>query len=156
MLKKIKKYKSEIFFSILFLFIGMLVGKISNSGNNQWYENLERASFTPPNILFPIIWSILYLSLGVIFTKILRINKNKKIIIGLFILQFILNIAWPIIFFHFNIITLALYDLILFWIITAALIYMVRKERIIFMLFIPYFIWISLAVVLNYYIYILN
>jgi len=154
MLVTIKKYKSEIFFSLLFLFIGMIVGKLSNTDNNQWYNNLHKASFTPPSIVFPIIWSILYLMLGVIFARILKTKKN--ILILLFIAQFILNIIWPFIFFYFNKIDLALYDLIIFWIVTCYLIYLSKEEKIILILFIPYFMWISLALVLNYYIYILN
>ena len=154
MLVTIKKYKSEIFFSLLFLFIGMIVGKLSNTDNNQWYNNLQKASFTPPRIIFPIIWSILYLMLGVIFARILKIKRN--IIILLFIAQFIFNIIWPFIFFYFNKIDLALYDIIIFWIVTSYLIYLSKEEKIISILFIPYFMWISLALVLNYYIYILN
>lgn len=158
MINIIKKYKLEIFFSISFLLMGMLVGYFSNSNGNYWYYNLNKPSFTPPSYIFPIVWTILYLMLGVIFAKIWQIKKYKgnQLIAPIFILQLLINLTWSPLFFFAQRIDLALYNIIILWSLLAYLLYMLRKETFILILFIPYFMWISLALVLNYYIYILN
>lgn len=158
MINIVKKYKLEILFSISFLLMGMLVGYFSNSNGNYWYYNLNKPSFTPPSYIFPIVWTVLYLMLGVIFAKIWQIKKyeGNQLLAPIFILQLIINLTWSPLFFFAQRIDLALYNIIILWSLLARLLYMLRKETFILILFIPYFMWISLALVLNYYIYILN
>ena len=154
----IKRYNLEIFFSISFLLIGMSIGYVSNNNSYYWYDNLDKPFFTPPNYVFPVVWTIIYLMLGVVFAKIWKIRKNRdnKFLLSIFLVQLIINLTWSPLFFYAHRIDLALCNILLLWSVLVYLLYLLRKEYFLFVLCIPYFMWVSLALIMNYYIYILN
>lgn len=118
------------------------------------FAELYRPSFTPPTLVFPIVWTILYFLMAVAAYRIWLlgqrgINVNKALI--LYSIQLILNFAWTIIFFRFKFLWIALVELIilLIFIINTAIEF--RKfDRTAFILMIPYIIWVSFAIALNY------
>lgn len=124
------------------------------------YKVLVKPSFSPPPTVFAIVWPILYFMIGLAFYRILMLGKlgydvNKEII--LFVIQFVLNLLWSIIFFYFNLRFLAfieLFILIIFIIFTTIAFY--KKDKIAGFLLLPYLIWSSFALILNYQIYKLN
>jgi|TARA_B110000503_G_scaffold141511_1_gene235304 translocator protein len=149
-----KKYKLEIFFALVCLVLGMISGSISTANSSQWYNNLSKSFFTPPGFVFPIAWTLLYLLMGITLAKI---YKEKKItLLNIFTTQMILNLLWSPLFFYSNSIFLALIDLIALWICIAIFICLSWKNRFISLSFIPYFLWVSFALFLNYNIYIFN
>lgn len=144
-----QKFKYEILGSILCLALGMLSGYLSGSGNSDWYQHLVKPSFQPPAWIFAPVWTILYVMIGIVLSKIWHTSNR-----GLFILQLLLNLSWSPMFFRFHRIEYALLDIILLWANLIVLMY--QSNNTIQLLLAPYFLWISFAGVLNYQIYILN
>lgn len=127
--------------------------------NNEWYNKLNKSILTPPNYIFKIVWPILYLSILIsfllyIFNNGININKTGFIF---FIIQLILNLLWPIIFFYFknpNIALIIIILMILSLILTIKNFYKVNKLSS--FLLIPYLIWLLFAFYLNVVVIILN
>ena len=133
------------------LLLGTIIGLLSGLGNN--YDNYIKPDITPPNILFPIAWSILYTLMGIsnyLFTK--DGNKNKY-----YIPQLIVNLIWPIIFF-----VLKWYFIAIIWLIIllALVILMVyeyfKKNKLAAYLQIPYILWLIFALILSIQVFRLN
>ena len=125
----------------------------------EWYNSLKKSKITPPNYVFPIVWSILYTLMGIAFYKI---YMNKKCVgfcipLIIFLIQLFFNLIWTTLFFKYRLFKLALLDtglIIVFTIITIKYFYNISK--IAAYLLIPYICWLSLAFYLNLYIVIKN
>lgn len=148
------KLSKKLFYILTPLIGGSIVGLIINKYID--YEYLINPPLSPPSYLFPIVWSILYILMGIAY-YIYRKNNYNISTIKLYYIQLILNYLWSIIFFVFKLKTLAL-----LWIIILAItiIYLMIKlfteEKTSFYLFIPYILWVLFATYLNAGIVILN
>ena len=153
-----KQFKSQIIGLVICLFLGMISGYLSRGSDSTWYINLNKPSFNPPKWIFGPVWTILYIMMGIALGKIWDNRNNNKPLLILFIIQLIFNLAWSPIFFYFQRIDFALYDIILLWmnLFFIILISLFRKAKIIATLLIPYFLWVSFAAILNLRIYQLN
>lgn len=122
----------------------------------EWYASLNRAPWNPPNSAFPIVWSILYLLIGIAGWLIFTQGSGK--LKSLWIFQLILNSAWSWIFFGQHWIAVGLVDLLLLDLIVAILILSCWRQKLNLpaLLLSPYLIWICLATSLNLYILITN
>ena len=151
-MNKIKIYIKSIAIPVI---IGGIVGFAISSSID--YNSLERPFLSPPSIAFPIVWSILYLLMGVSY----GILKSKKLttteIDWIYYIQLGVNSLWSIFFF------LAKWRLFSFiWIIILAILIIVmilkfyNKNKLAALLQIPYFWWVLFASYLNIAIYILN
>lgn len=148
-----KKICHAIVCGLFCLGLGMLSGYISKAGHSVWYANLPKPSFTPPKEAFAPVWTILYLMIGVALSRLWLARHRNKILLWLFAIQFILNLAWSPIFFYFHNIGLALIDLFLIWMCLIAFVFFSFRDKVMFALFIPYLLWTSLALSLNCVIY---
>lgn len=125
-----------------------------------WYAGIVKPAFTPPAMLFAPVWIFLYLLMG--FSLYLIVTQNKsdkktKTALLAFGLQWILNAAWPIAFFYFqNIRAGLLVILALELALSATICFTWKINRKAAYLLIPYLLWVSFALVLNYSIWILN
>lgn len=122
------------------------------------YKYLDKPSLSPPAIVFPIVWTILYILMGVSSYLIYESNSEKKdnalIIYGI---QLVLNFFWTIIFFLLNLRLLAFIWIIILLIFVVLMIvsfYKINKKAA--YLQIPYLLWVIFATYLNYMLYILN
>lgn len=142
-----------ISFMIVYLVAGL--GSIFTSQNTKsdWYESIKPA-ITPPNIVFPIAWSILFflIALSLYFCWINSKNKNKKnAIIIVFGVNFVLNIIWSILYFGMKNPGLAFFDIILLLAsIVSMLLLSWKISKTSFWLLMPYFTWVCFASILNY------
>ena len=140
----------------LCLFVGFL-GSLFVPG--EWYENLNKSSLTPPNIVFPIVWNMLFVLMGLAAWRVWASEDIglKKIAITIFLFQLILNVCWSYLCFGIQRPDLALLDIIVLWVfILITLVLFYRADRIAGFLFLPYCLWVSFAIHLNYSIYQLN
>jgi benzodiazapine receptor len=152
----IRKYSIELISSLSCLILGMLSGLSVNPSESDWYLNLIKPDFNPPSWVFGPVWTTLYLMMGFAFGMIIK-NRDKNIsLIIIFILQMICNLAWSPLFFYFQRIDLALVNILALLVFILMFLYFSRKDKIVMALFIPYFLWVSFATILNYNIYILN
>jgi benzodiazapine receptor len=149
-MRLMNKYSAEITGIIFCLTFGILSGYLVNAGKSDWYFDLIKPSFNPPSWIFAPVWSILYIMMGIGFGKILNLKGVvKKLLLPLFIIQFLLNLIWSPLFFYYHRIDLALYDICALWLTISGLIIVARNIKIILLLFLPYFCWVSFALVLN-------
>ena len=151
-MNKIKIYIKSILIPVI---IGGIVGFIISSYID--YNSLQKPFLAPPSIVFPIVWTILYILMGISY-GILESNKltNKKIDL-LYYIQLGFNAVWSIFFF---LLKWRLFSFI--WIILLAIliIFMILKfydkNKVAGLLQIPYLLWVIFASYLNIAIYILN
>lgn len=138
---------------------GALVGYI-NKNSFEFYSTLEKPFFSPPAIVFPIVWTILYILMGIAAYRFFMKNKIK----GLnsdgyfyYIMQLLFNFAWSFIFFTFR-----LYGISFLWLVVILIIVIIttikffKVDKLAGILMIPYILWLFFAGILNYFIWVLN
>lgn len=150
-----KKIFTKLFQIFLPLLLGSIVGFIIT--NHIDYNMLTKPPLSPPNYLFPVAWTILYLLMGISYC----IFKNKDIYSPattiLYYLQLFLNITWSLIFFVLKWRLLSIIWIILLILVVLFLMKSFYKtSKISYYLLIPYLLWILFAAYLNIGIYLLN
>ena len=129
--------------------MGGIVGLIISPFMN--YNNLNKPSLSPPGIVFPIVWTILYIIMGYSFYK--QNEQNKTI----YYTQLIVNGLWSIIFFIFKWYLISTIWIILLIILVTIMIYkFYNKNKITSLINIPYLIWLFFALYLSFGVYLLN
>ena len=157
MLNKIKPY-------IISVVIALAVGGLSallTAGNMDLYSQINQPPLAPPSILFPIVWTVLYILMGISAAMIYseKQNKPKEVTSALtvYAINLFLNFFWSIIFFNMRAFLFSFIWLILLWItILIMIIKFYRIKPIAGILQIPYLIWVTFAGYLNFAIYLLN
>ena len=147
-----KIYTKSIFIPVA---VGLIVGAITSSSIQ--YNTLIKPVLAPPSILFPIVWTILYvlmgISYGILESKSL-VNSEIKFI---YYLQLLVNSMWSIIFFTFEWRLFAfIWLLILILLIFMMIVKFYNKDKVAGLLQIPYLLWALFASYLNLSIYLLN
>lgn len=150
------KFAPEMIGALVCLSLGMLSGYSVSNADFSWFASLAKPSFNPPEWLFGPVWTILYLMMGTALGKLWKHQPKSSALIGLFLLQLFFNLIWSPLFFHFQRIDLALIDIVALWVSIIVFMVAARKESIIVLLFTPYVLWVSFALVLNICIYELN
>lgn len=149
---RIKTYIVSILVPVV---LGGIVGFII-SGSME-YEELIQPVLSPPSFVFPIVWTILYILMGISY----GILKDKMLvdssISGIYYIQLFVNLLWPIAFFVlkwrlFAFIWIVVLDILV--IIMAVRFY--NKNKTAGLLQIPYILWTLFASYLNLFIYLLN
>ena len=139
------------------VFLVSILGSIFTNPNSAWFTSLIKPKFYPPNWLFGVMWSIIYLLIAIGLFLILTKNKMTKKLTILYIANGILNIVWSMVFFTFNNMFLGVVVLVLIIISAYFLVkelYLASKTSL--YLALPYFIWLFYAFLVNYAIYFLN
>lgn len=151
MKKKAKLY----FYLFLPIILGGLIGFIIKDNIN--YNSFIKPTLTPKEHLFPFIWSILYLLMGLSYLVFKEKNNNKKISI-IYYSQLFTNLLWSFIFFLFKNYFLSILWIIILYILVLLLIinYYKNNYKLSSFLIIPYFLWIIFATYLTVGIYLLN
>ena len=149
--------KTLLFFVFLIVnFGGLYLGGIlmgSSPGSNTWYINLQKAPWTPPCYFFGIAWIIIMILYSIYCARAFSSPLPKKTV-GLFILQWILNVAWNPVFFNFHEILLGLLLLILLFMTLILIIKHLglKLNSPATYLILPYLIWLCIAMSLNAYV----
>ena len=145
---------------IISIVIPLLVGFISNLFVKDYYglyETIEKPLFSPPNVLFPIVWTILFILMGVAFYLIWDTKASKTDAYISYYLQLFFNFVWPILFFRLELYLVALVWITMLWLLildTILSFYKINKKASYLML--PYLVWTSFATYLNFMVYVLN
>ena len=152
------KDKSTLIIAIL---IPIAVGTLSSlfGGNTAAdYSALTKPSLSPPGIVFPIVWTILYILMGISSYIIYESNDpNKESALNTYALQLFFNFFWSIIFFRFNLFfTAFVWLLVLIFLIVRMIRQFFRIKPIAAYLQIPYLVWCIFAAYLNFMVFRLN
>lgn len=150
------KYLSLLLILIITFIASAIGGFTTASFKEPWYSQIILPSFNPPSWVFAPVWSSLYVIMSVAIWKI-WINFFDIKILKIYFVHLFFNSTWSIVFFGFHQIGLALINLIiiLYFIIILMKIYLI-KDKFSFYLMIPYFLWSSYALLLNFSIFYLN
>ena len=147
----------KLFISVLIpVGLGFIVGIISGSQNG--YKEMITPSFAPPGILFPIVWTILYILMGV-SSYMIKMSGDLKSEDALrtYYLQLAVNLLWSFIFFTFKLYLLSfLWIILLIGLVGLMILKFYNINRISAYIQIPYLLWIIFAAILNFSIYLLN
>ena len=101
-MKEFCKNNLNIILTWLFIFLVAGLGSLFVNLGMTWYEGLNKPSQWIPNIVIPIMWTVIYLSFGVIFTILYKKQEINKRIIVLGIINGLMNILWCLVFFTLN------------------------------------------------------
>lgn len=147
------KYKKLIVSILIPVVLGSLIGVLIDTSS---YGYLLKPVLSPPSWLFPVMWTVLYILMGVSSYLVSR-DAGSSDVLSVYGLQLFVNLMWSIIFFVFN---FYLVSFVWLLILDALVIYMIFKfykiNRVSAYLQFPYLIWILFASYLNLGIYILN
>lgn len=144
--------------NIWYLFGPVILGFIVSLliKDNIDYQYLIQPKFAPPGFLFGIVWTILYILMGISF-YLYKKDGNDDLVDKTYYAQLILNLIWPIIFFNFKLRFIGTIEIIVLDIVVVAMLYLFFKHfRKSFYLNIPYLLWLLFATYLSYSIYLLN
>lgn len=154
MWKKIKPY-------VIFIAIALGIGGLSaiiSMGSMDFYDQIVKPKLSPPSFLFPIVWSVLFILMGISSAMIYK-AKSPESSSALFIyfVQLIVNFFWSIFFFNFNAFLFSFIWIIVLWLLIIYMIYLFYQiDKTAALLQIPYLLWVTFAAYLNYMIYLLN
>lgn len=147
--------------AILFcLVIGSLGSLVTITGPGSWYATLMKPFFTPPSWVFAPVWITLFVLMGIALFLIWESGTERRevqVALGVFGLQFFLNVIWSFLFFGLQSPLMGFADILILWVMIAAtivLFYRIRKSAA--YLLIPYIAWVTIATALNGAIYFMN
>jgi benzodiazapine receptor len=140
------KYLALAEFIVVVVSVGMLIGYATAPG--AWYLSLEKPPFTPPNWVFPVAWTIIYVLIAVAGWRVMLTEGMTGWTGSVWFSQMVLNWAWSPVFFGLQMpfAALAVIVLLLFSIIAFLLLARDDKARLCFL---PYAGWVGFASVLN-------
>jgi tryptophan-rich sensory protein len=144
----------------LFVLLGGLSGLLSNSGmDNQWYAQLLKPEIMPPGWAFGVVWTTLYTLMGLAVASILdaRGANGRALALGLFAVQFLLNLGWSPVFFGAHQAHAAVFLLIAILLVATITVFAFAPiRRYAAWLLVPYLAWLTVALALAYQIDVLN
>lgn len=138
--------------------VGTVAGLLTTLGMEK-YSAVEKPALTPPEIVFPIVWTILYalMAVGAARVWLTEESEEKDKGLKLYVVQLGMNFLWSILFFNFQ-----AYSLSFFWLLGLLLVIVLmtltfyKSDRIAAYLQIPYILWVSFAGYLNFMVWLLN
>ena len=154
-----KNWKTYAFWILATLAVGAISGFLSRSGMDNFQENVAQPPLSPPMILFPIVWSILYILMGIggarIYLGGAELGKNRCL--NLYVVQLVVNFFWSLIFFNAAAYGFALlWLLLLLGLVVAMTLCFWQTDKLSALLQIPYILWLLFATYLNFGIWRLN
>ena len=142
------------------LAIPLAVGSLSallTQNSMATFNSITKPGLSPPGWLFPVVWTILYILMGIASYLVLTSGKPNDNALTIYTIQLVFNFFWSIIFFNLELYLFAFIWLVLLWLlilITTLLFYQISKPA--GYLMIPYLLWVTFAGYLNLSIYLLN
>ncbi len=150
-----KKVAYSAFYLFFPLVVGSLVGFFISKSID--YSILQKPPFAPPAIIFPIIWTLIYLFMGIsyyLLTKKIDYRPIEKIV---YYAQLVVNLLWPIFFFTLK---WRLFSILWIFLLLYLVVSMIRtfymNSKVSAYLNLPYLLWIVFATYLTIGIYLLN
>ena len=151
-----KTYLSWVLFTE---FVGGLSGLLTRAGTKYFNEAVLKPPFSPPGIVFPVVWAILYLLMGISAARVYLApsSRARSRSLFLYLLQLAFNFFWSVIFFNFRAYGFAFLWLCALWLLILAMIAAFRQvDSAAARLQIPYLLWVLFAGYLNAGVRILN
>ena len=148
-----------MFWILLAEAVGALSGWLTREGTQIYAQTIVKPPLSPPGWVFPVVWAILYVLMGIGAAKVYQApaSKTRSMGLNLFITQLVVNFFWSPIFFNLQAFGLAFFWLLLLWGLVLWMILAFRKvEPLAAKLQIPYLLWLTFAAYLNLGVWYLN
>ena len=157
---KIKNIVKLIVAIVICQMAGVIGSLFTTPAISTWYATIQKPWFTPPNWLFGPVWITLFTLMGIslylVWNKGLK-NKEARLSLFMFFVQLVLNSFWSILFFGLKTPFYAFIEIIILWVAIAITIFKFYKiSKYAGLILIPYIAWVSIALTLNMYVWILN
>ena len=135
-----------------------LGGLATNSGvTSDWYDALNKAPWTPPGWVFGAAWTIIMICFAIYMAFLWGKVENKNKLVALFGIQWVLNIIWNPIFFHYHQVSIAFVVIVSLTLVVFLLqMLFVKVMKIKTILIVPYIVWLLIATSLNLYVLLYN
>ena len=141
------------------LAVGGLAAALTMSGMKD-FASVNKPALTPPAWVFPVVWTALYLMMGLasyLVSESRRPGEDIAAALTVYACQLALNFFWPILFFHFKLYLFSFFWLVALWLAVLATFAIFRKiDRRAGNLILPYLLWVTFAGYLNLGVYLLN
>jgi len=141
------------------LAVSAVGGAITATSVGTWYPTLAKPAFTPPDWLFPPVWTTLFVLMGIAAWRVWRRAgwNPARPALGVFAVQLALNLGWSFLFFGLQWVGAALVEIVL---LLAAIVWtgarFTRIDRPAALLLVPYALWVAFAAVLTAAIWLAN
>lgn len=124
---------------------------------SDWYQNMDKAPWTPPNWIFRYAWSLIMICFSIYLTILWEKVRHKPRLIYLFICSLILNVIWNPIFFTAQNLMLGVVVIVLLTLVVFFIAFSYRNRmKMSSLLLIPYILWMCVASSLNIYAWAMN
>ncbi len=155
---KNKKIKMLVIAILVPLVIGFVSYLLTKDNIQNYSENVVKPALTPPTILFPIVWTILYVLMGISSYRVfVSKNLSSQNALLVYVIQLFFNFFWSIIFFNLKAYLVAFMWLVIMIILIAIMVLKFYKiDKLAGILQIPYLLWSLFAAYLNFNVYLLN
>ncbi|MBS1580569.1 MAG: tryptophan-rich sensory protein [Bacteroidetes bacterium] len=138
---------------VITLAVGLLSGLSVQGSVENWYAQLQRPWFAPPNAVFGPVWTLLYILMGIAAGLVWNQGTARPEVrraLLLYGIQLLLNAAWSVIFFGAHALGWALLEMAVLWVLIVGCIFaFARVRRASAWLLVPYLCWVSFAFILN-------
>ena len=148
---------------IISVIIALAVGGVSallTKNNMNIFEKINMPPLSPPSVVFPIVWAVLYILMGISSAIIYKNGTDREEVqsaLKVYALQLAVNFFWSLIFFNMQAYLFAFIWLVLLWVLVIVMIVKFKKiSPAAAWLQIPYLLWITFAGYLSLMIYLLN
>ena len=153
--------KKNIKALVIAILIPLAVGALSaflTKDSMQIYNQVNKPAFSPPPVVFPIVWSILYILMGISSYMIyISDAHNRDSALKLYAVQLAFNLAWPIVFFSLQLYLVSFLWLLALIVILAIMVYrFYHIKPLAAYLQLPYLAWTLFAAYLNWMVFLLN
>lgn len=154
-----KNWKTYAFWVLLSEAAGGLSALLTREGTRLYSTTVIKPPLSPPAILFPIVWTILFLLMGIgaarVYLSPASAARSRALV--LFLIQLAVNFFWSLIFFNLEAFGAAFFWLLLLWVLVLLMTLYFRKVDLTAgRLQIPYLLWVTFAAYLNYAVWQLN
>lgn len=156
---KNRALKSYAFWILFSEAVGILSALLTRNEIRIFSATVQQPPLTPPGIVFPIVWTILFALMGIgaarVYLSEASADRTRSLL--LFILQLLFNFFWSIIFFNLQSYGFALIWLMTLWLLILLMILSFSKvDKLAAWFQLPYLLWVSFALYLNFGVWLLN
>ena len=141
-----------MFWLLFCIFFVACVGAGATGGlfpPGPWYRSLEKPWFTPPDWVFPVTWTVLYVCMSVAGARV-AMQEGAGYALSLWAVQIAFNGLWTPVFFGLKNIRLGMFVVGFLWLVVlVTMIALWRVDVLSGVLFVPYLIWVTIAAALN-------
>ena len=153
-----KRLLTSLFFVILCLVVGYISGLMQAAALETWYPFITKSPITPPAAVFPAVWTILYILMGIVAGILWSRNSiYSRLLFTLFFAQLLFNLLWTFCFFYMQspllgFVVIMVLDMLALMYIAGCFV----VSKLCGWLTMPYILWLLFATYLNGYIALMN